>query len=245
MSIVYGINPVMELIKSVSPDIDRIVVARGRGGREIQDIIDAAKRKGIPVEFKSREELDAQAGKKTQGVIGYCRQFKYADLRDVIANRRPCYKDGLILILDSITDPQNLGSLIRTAYFFGANGVVIPENRAASVTAAVMKASAGAAHHLPVAMVKNLARALDELKEAGYWIYGTDAHGGEAVEQADFSGHVGLVMGSEGSGLRSLIHKKCDLMVSIPGSGEIDSLNVSVSAGIVLNRIHERRLKEI
>ena len=176
-------------------------------------------------------------GRKSQGVVGYCRQFRYAGLEEVLANRRPGFKNSLVLLLDSVMDPQNLGSLIRTAFYFGANGVVIPEDRSATITSAAMKASAGAAGRLPVARVVNLARTLDELKEAGYWIYGTDSHSENKLEDVDFDGNVGLVMGSEGSGIRPLVRKKCDLTLSIPGAGEFDSLNVSVAAGIILHRI--------
>ncbi len=243
MRIVYGINPVRELLIEKNPDVSRIAVARGRGGAEIQEIIRLAKQHGIAVEYKTREELDALAGRKSQGVIGFCRAFRYASVEDVIANTNPRFRNNLILILDSITDPQNLGSLIRTAYFFGANGVIIPENRSAAVTSLVVKTSAGAVQHLPIARVTNVARALDDLKEAGYWIYGTEVRGGQPLSQADFDCHAGLVMGSEGAGIRPLVRKKCDLLVTIPGSGEADSLNVSVAAGIVLYRIHEMRTK--
>ena len=243
MAFIYGINPVKELLAGKDADVSKIVIAKGRSGEDIQGIIQLAKQHGIAVEFKAREELDALSGRKSQGVIAFCKPFKYASLEDVIANRHPRFKNGLILILDSVTDPQNLGSLIRSAYFFGANGVIIPENRSASVTSLVMKTSAGTAHHLPISMVTNLASVLDELKKQGYWIYGADAHGGEASSHVDFNCDAGLVMGSEGSGLRPLVRKKCDFMISIPGSGDADSLNVSVSAGILLHQIYEFRAK--
>lgn len=237
MRIVYGINPILEILSGDAQELEKIVLAKGRGGQEAQKIVDLARKKGIRVEFSPREELDHLAGRKSQGVVGYCRQFRYSGLDEVLANRRPGLKNSLILLLDSVTDPQNLGSLIRTAFYFGANGVVIPEDRSATVTSAAVKASAGAAGRLPVARVVNLARTLDELKEAGYWIYGTDSHSEHRLEEVDFSGHVGLVMGSEGSGIRPLVRKKCDLTLSIPGTGEFDSLNVSVAAGIILHRV--------
>jgi 23S rRNA (guanosine2251-2'-O)-methyltransferase len=244
MRIIYGINPIIEILSGKnSGDLKKIIIAKGRGGQDIQKILDLAKYTGGMVEFKAREEIDALAGGKSQGIVGFCKPFQYADLQDVITNKDNRARFGLILILDSITDPQNLGSLIRTAYFFGANGVIIPENRAASVNPTVLKASSGAANHLPVAMVTNLARAIDELKEAGYWIYGTDAHAEKSISDTDFNTDTGIVMGSEGSGLRPLVRKKCDLMVSIPGTGNIDSLNVSVSAGILIYGINEKRKK--
>ena len=243
MRIIYGINPVLDLLTAKSDEVQKIAIAKGRTGQEIQRVIELARMHHIAIEFRTRDDLDALAGRNSQGLVAFCKQFMYADLEEVIANKQPPFKNGLILILDSITDPQNMGSLIRTAYFFGANGVVIPENRSASVTPVAVKASSGAAHLLPIAKVTNLSRAIDELKEAGFWIYGTDAHKGEAVGRADFNRDVGLVMGSEGGGLRRLTGEKCDLMISIPGTGKFDSLNVSVSAGIILHRIFEVREK--
>jgi 23S rRNA (guanosine2251-2'-O)-methyltransferase len=156
---------------------------------------------------------------------------------DIITNRHPDFKYNLILILDGITDPQNLGTLIRTAHCCGANGVIIPENRSASVTGTVIKASAGAANHTPIARVVNLSNAIDYLKEQGFWIYGTDPATGKDFGSFDYDGHIGLVMGSEGTGMRPLIRKKCDFRLLIPTKGKIDSLNVSVAAGIILYEI--------
>ncbi len=146
-------------------------------------------------------------------------------------------KNVLILILDGITDPQNLGSLIRTALCFGVAGLVIPENRAASVTPSVIKASAGAALHLPIIKVVNISRTIDQLKEVGFWIYGADADCGEGIRSPDYSNHAGLVLGSEGKGIRPLVRKKCDVLISIPMTGSIDSLNVSVAGGIILYEV--------
>ncbi len=233
----------MELLASDGEAIDRIAIARGRGGPELLQIVAAARRKGIAIEFRPREEIDRLAGRKSQGVVGFCREFKYADVQEVLANRRHPFKNSLVLILDSITDPQNLGSLIRSAFFFGANGVIIPEDRAAPVTAAVMKASSGAANRIAIAKTVNIARTLDALKDAGYWIYGTDSHAEALLEGIDFSGDAALVMGSEGAGLRPLVKKKCDLLVSVAGTGDMDSLNVSVAAGIVLYRMNLTRAK--
>jgi 23S rRNA (guanosine2251-2'-O)-methyltransferase len=146
----------------------------------------------------------------------------------------------LIVLLDGITDPQNLGALVRTGHCFGVNGFVIPGNRSASLTAAVMKASAGALQYTPVAMVVNLARTIDFLKEQGFWIYGADAGGDPNPRVFDGVDRLALVMGSEGKGIRSLVRKKCDFLVSIPMKGKIDSLNVSVAAGIIVHQIVRR-----
>ena len=142
-----------------------------------------------------------------------------------------------MVLLDSVTDPQNLGSIIRTAHCCGANGVIIPENRAASVTASVAKASAGAVHYLPTAMVVNLVRTIEYLKEKGFWIYGADCGVGSDIHAPDYEGNIGLVMGSEGRGIRPLIRKKCDFLISIPMRGQVASLNVSVAAGVILYEI--------
>jgi 23S rRNA (guanosine2251-2'-O)-methyltransferase len=235
VQVIFGINSLLEALKSQSGGVKKIVVAQGRGGGALRKITDLAEQRGIPVEFKERSYLDKRTGQKFhQGVIGFCENFDYVSVDDIIANRCADLKNNLILILDGITDPQNLGSLIRTAHCCGANGVIIPENRSAAVTAAVMKASAGAAHHTPVAMVVNLSHTIEYLKEKGFWIYGTDPVSGGYVSTFDYRGHIGLVMGSEGRGIRPLIKKKCDFLLSIPIMGKVDSLNVSVAAGIIL-----------
>jgi 23S rRNA (guanosine2251-2'-O)-methyltransferase len=155
----------------------------------------------------------------------------------VIAHRHEKSKYDLVVLLDSVTDPQNLGSIIRTAHCCGANGVIIPENRAASVTASVAKASAGAFQYLPVAMVVNLVRTIEYLKERGFWIYGADAEAQSDIRTPDYERHIALVMGSEGRGIRPLIRKKCDFLISIPMRGQVASLNVSVAAGVILFEI--------
>jgi len=146
-----------------------------------------------------------------------------------------------VLVLNGVTDPQNLGALIRTAHCLGVNGIIIPENRAAAVTAAVVKASAGAAHRTPVAQVVNLARTIEYLQERGFWIYGADAGGDTDIEKFDDNGPVALVMGSEGKGLSPLVRKKCDFLLCIPMVGVVGSLNVSVAAGIILYEILKKQ----
>jgi 23S rRNA (guanosine2251-2'-O)-methyltransferase len=235
VQLIFGINPLLEALKSQDGGVKKIVVAQGRGGEALQKITNLAKQRGIPVEFRERNYLDKRAGQKVhQGVVGICETFDYVSVDDVIANRCAHFQNNLILILDSITDPQNLGSLIRTAHCCGANGVIIPENRSAGVTAAVVKASAGAVHHTPVAMVVNLSHTIEYLKEKGFWIYGTEPVSGEHISTFDYKGHIVLIMGSEGKGIRPLIKKKCDFLLSIPIMGKIDSFNVSVAAGIIL-----------
>ena len=160
--------------------------------------------------------MDRQTGGRShQGVIGLSEEFAYVCIDDVIANRQSESKNDLILVLDGITDPQNLGSLIRTAHCFGVNGVIIPKDRSASVTAAVLKVSAGAAEYTPVAMEVNLSNTIEYLKGKGFWIYGADAEKGQNMKTMDYREHVVVVMGSEGKGIRPLIRKKCDFFSKI------------------------------
>jgi 23S rRNA (guanosine2251-2'-O)-methyltransferase len=238
VQVIFGINPLLEDLRSQTGRVSKIVVAQGRGGEAVEKILSLAKQKGIHIEFRERSFLDRKAGQGShQGIIGFCDPFAYATVADIITNRHPDFKYNLILILDGITDPQNLGTLIRTAHCCGANGVIIPENRSASVTGTVIKASAGAANHTPIARVVNLSNAIDYLKEQGFWIYGTDPAAGKDFGSFEYDGHIGLVMGSEGTGMRPLIRRKCDFRLSIPTKGKIDSLNVSVAAGIILYEI--------
>jgi 23S rRNA (guanosine2251-2'-O)-methyltransferase len=236
--LVYGINALLEVMKSKSSMVKQVVIASGKRGGRIPEILDIAKKSGIPVEFRDKAFLDSQTeGSLHQGVIGFTEEFSYASIDDIIANRHSESKKDVILLLDGITDPQNLGSLIRTAYCFGINGVIIPKDRSASVTATTMKTSSGAAGHLPVAMEVNLVQAIQYLQSRGFWIYGAEAREGQSVQPLDDETHVVLVMGSEGRGIRPLIKKQCDFLISVPMKGNMDSLNVSVAAGVILYEI--------
>jgi 23S rRNA (guanosine2251-2'-O)-methyltransferase len=242
MEVIYGINPLAEALRKEPCPLVRISIARGVNSETLHTVLSLADAKRIPVVFTERRELDKMTGRGPhQGVVGFYPSFAYAELKQVVGNRHPSFSCHLILLLDEITDPRNLGALIRTAHCFGANGVLIPERRASAVTAVVIKASAGTALLTPVVRVANLTRAIEELKEQGFWIYGADAHAGQAVGGMSFQGHVGLAMGAEGRGLRPLVRKQCDFLLSIPMFGKVDSLNVSVAAGIILNDIVRRR----
>ncbi len=242
MQMIYGINPVMEAIKTVGGGLEKIIVMRSKAGKPVQTILQMAAREGIPVEFRDKSHLEQLApGESHQGIIGLCKDYGYADVDDIIANRHASLRRDLVLILDGITDPQNLGSLVRTAHCLGANGVIIPEHRAAPVTAAAVKASAGTAYYVPIAMVSNLANTIEYLKTKGFWAYGTYAPDGDDIRSVNFDEKVALVMGSEGKGIRELVRKKCDFLVSIPMLGKIDSLNVSVAAGIAIYEILHRQ----
>jgi len=238
LQVIYGINPLLEVLLSHPEMLEKVVVADGRGGNEVRKILKLAAEHGLPVEFGGRERVEKLAPRQVhQGVAAICRAHAYATVDEVIAHRHEKSKYDLVVLLDSVTDPQNLGSIIRTAHCCGANGVIIPENRAASVTASVSKASAGAVQYLPTAMVVNLVDAIGYLKERGFWIYGADAVARMDIQAPDYEGNIALVMGSEGRGIRPLIRKKCDFLISIPMRGRVASLNVSVAAGVILFEI--------
>ena len=237
--IIYGINPLLERIRQGGQGISEIIVATGRKGRDVESILSWASAKGIPVACKDKSFLDHMSGSSAhQGMAAVCADFAYVTIDELIANSAQV---NLILMLDGITDPHNLGALIRTAHCLGVKGIIIPENRTAAVTATVIKASAGAAHWLPVAREVNLTRAIDYLKEKGFWIYGADADQGTDITRFADTGPVCLIMGSEGKGIRPLVRKKCDFLLSIPMAGKLASLNVSVAAGIILYEIASKQ----
>jgi 23S rRNA (guanosine2251-2'-O)-methyltransferase len=238
MQVIYGINPLLEIFLTYPAMLEKIVVAEGRGGEALQKIVKLASDRGVPVEFTGREKVEKLAPRRVhQGIVGLCREYAYSTVDDVLANRHRESRYNLVIILDSINDPQNLGAIIRTAHCCGANGVIIPSNRAASVTASVVKASAGAVYRIPTAMTVNLVRTIEYLKEKGFWIFGADAASGVSFHTPDYEGHIGLVLGNEGLGIRSLIRKKCDFLISIPIRGEVASLNVSAAAGVILYEV--------
>lgn len=242
MEAVYGINPIRSLLFRQDTPLKKIIIADGRSGPLIKEIIDGARQRKIPLEWKSRQHLEDLTGTTDhQGIVGLRDSFVYADLEDVLKNRSPHLLHDLILILDSILDPQNLGSIIRSAHCLGANGVIIPTDRAACVTPAVIKVSAGSAEQLPIARVTNLSQTIDYLKDKGFWIYGADAHGGKSIREQSFTGQMALVMGSEAKGIRPLVKRKCDYLITIPMAGTFDSFNVAVAAGIIQYEIFMQR----
>lgn len=231
MNHLAGIHAVEEALVAGRP-FNRIVVARGLRGGRIQKILDLARSRGIPVRFEERTQLDHAAGSEHhQGVIAFAASSPAVELDDLLANTA---ENQLLVLLDGIEDPHNLGAIVRTALAAGAAGIVIPERRAAGLTETVARVSAGALAHLPVARVKNLARAMEELKEAGFWLVGLDERAEKNYTEVDYTGSIAIVMGSEGAGLHELVRKRCDFVVAIPTTGPVGSLNVSVAAGIVL-----------
>jgi len=230
-----GIHAVKEALEARRA-IDRIAIAKGRQDTRIEEIVQLACQQGVPVRFEDRGQLDRLAQSRDhQGVVALVAARAAATLEEILANANGHHgQTGLIVLLDGVEDPHNLGAIVRTALAAGADGVVIPERRAAGLTDAVARASAGALAHLPVAKVSNLAGAMKELKEAGYWLVGLDENAEKDYTEVDYTPQVGIVLGGEGQGLHELTRKRCDFVVSLPTTGPVKSLNVSVAAGVVL-----------
>src|SRR4029077_16779457 len=235
MDYLTGIHAVKEALEAQRP-IDRIAIAKGRQDTRVEEIVHLARKQGVSVRFEDRGQLDRLANSKDhQGVVALAAARAAGTLEDILARANANHGQmGLIVLLDGVEDPHNLGAVIRTALAAGAHGVVIPERRAAGLTDTVGRAPAGALAHLPVAKVTNLVRAMEELKEMGYWLVGLDERGDKSYPEVDYTTATGIVMGSEGSGLHELTRKRCDFVVSLPTTGPVKSLNVSVAAGVVL-----------
>lgn len=241
MERLVGIHAVREALAARHP-LERIVIARGRHGERIEELVRLARQRGISVRFEDRAQIERLAGtSQHQGVVALVAAREALALEDLLGK---CAQPGLIVVLDGVEDPRNLGAIVRTALAAGADGVVIPERRAAGLTEAVARASAGALEHLPVARVKNIVRAMEELKARGYWLVGLDERAAQSYTEADLTGPVGLVLGGEGGGLHELARKRCDFLVSIPTTGPVRSLNVSVAAGIVLFEVARQRARQ-
>jgi len=240
MHYIYGINSVTEALKARGRAFEWVGMAKERHDIRLQRLIEDCRRLRVPVRFLQRTELDRMAGNAAhQGVVAVTSAKQYNDLADVIAAKRGNY--SLIVVLDGVEDPHNLGAILRTADAAGANGVVIPERRAAAVTGTVTKASAGASEHLPIAKVTNIARSVEELKENNVWTVGLDERGAKTYDSLDYKMDCALVLGGEGKGLHDLVKRKCDFLVSIPMLGKVPSLNVSVAAAVVLYEIVRQR----
>ncbi len=234
----YGIHAVEEALRARSRSLDHLEVARERHDQRLQAVIDLARTAGISVRFVAREQLDRLARTKShQGLVAVVAGKRYSDIEDLLSAQERKF----LVVLDGIEDPHNLGALIRTADGAGANGIIIPERRAAAVNATVAKTSAGASEHVKIARVVNLARTLDDLKTKNVWIVGLDEHGRQTYDQVDYTMDCAIVLGAEGQGLHDLVRKKCDYLVSIPMMGRVPSLNVSVAGAIVMYEVARQR----
>ncbi len=235
--LVYGVHPVREALKAGR--VQALFIVEGEVGVQLKPILDAARDANVQPVARSRFALDALAhGGVHQGVVAVTGEYPYAQLEDLIGVAHRAGQAPLILVLDSVQDPQNLGALVRTAHVAGVHGIVIPKDRAVGVTPVVVKASAGATEHVKFATVVNIARALEELKEEGVWIAGAVAAGGsKAPWEIDLTVPVALVLGAEGKGIRPLVLRGCDLLVKIPMAGRVASLNVGAAGAMLLYEV--------
>jgi len=238
MNWLTGFHAVEEALAADRP-LDRILVTKGRHGERVEALVQLAKTKGVPVRFEDRLQIDRLVStREHQGVAALGAAKPAVELDDLLATKNP---HGILVLLDGVEDPHNLGAIVRTALAAGATGIVIPERRAAGLTDTVERASAGALAHLPIARVTNLVRAMEEMKEAGYWLVGLDERADRSYTDVDLKDSVGIVLGSEGEGLHELTRKRCDFLVSLPTSGPVRSLNVSVAAGVMLFEVVRQR----
>jgi 23S rRNA (guanosine2251-2'-O)-methyltransferase len=239
---VYGVNPVLEALKAHPRDVVRVVVERGREGRRSEGaerVADTAAQAGVRVDEVPRGDLSRRSrGGVHQGVGAELAEFRYVELDDLFQTVSGA---AFLLVLDGVTDPQNLGALVRSAHALGAHGVVVPKDRAAGITPAAFKAAAGALEHCPIARVTNLSRALEQMKEQGIWTVALAAEGDKTLAEIDLCVPTALVLGSEGAGVRPLVRKTCDHVARIPMAGDVGSLNVAAAGAVALYEVARQR----
>ncbi len=239
---IVGRNSVLELLRRGNREIERILIAQGNNHPRLRQIRAIAEKNGIRCDFTPRRELDPmETDVPHQGVIALVSPASYIDLPSLVTNTQNSNHPPLLIMLDQVQDPRNLGAIIRTADAVNADGLILPKDRAAGITTAVHKTSAGSSEYVPIAQVTNLARTIDTLKEAGVWVIGADQTAPTPYTQADLTGQICLVLGNEAAGLRRLVREKCDLLVHLPMFGHVPSLNVSVAAGILLYEVIRQR----
>ena len=239
---IEGRNSVLELLES-GKDINKIYVTRGERHGSINKILGIAKERKIIVVEKDKRQMDEMAQEENyQGVIAIVPPFEYVEIQDILQEAVERKENPFILILDGIEDPHNLGSIIRTAETAGVHGIIIPKRRAVSVNSTVNKASAGAVEHMKIARVTNISDAIEELKQAGLWICGTDIDSEKYYYNQDLTGPLGIVIGNEGKGISAKVKKNCDFNVKIPMKGKVTSLNASVSTGIIVYESVKQRI---
>ena len=239
--IIFGRGPVMETLKS-DRAVDKLIIKSGPYAKSLIPIIDLAKSKGIVISQADGAKLDKMAnGENHQGVIALVSAYEYVTVEDILSRAEQKGESPFVIICDKITDPHNLGAIIRTANCVGATGVIIPKRNSVGVNSVVMKTSVGAAEYTPVAKVTNIAATIDELKEKGLWVTAADMDG-QSMYDIDFKGAIALVIGSEGNGISRLVREKCDFIASIPMKGEINSLNASVAGAVLMYEALRQRL---
>ncbi|MCL6454744.1 MAG: 23S rRNA (guanosine(2251)-2'-O)-methyltransferase RlmB [Alicyclobacillus sp.] len=237
-SLISGRHPVLEALKA-GRSLNKLLVAEGAEGGSLAEILGKARALGVVVQMVPRARLDELAGSHHQGVAALAAPRDYVDLDDIL--HRKTGQAPLVLLVDEVADPYNLGAILRTADATGAQGIVIPKRRAVPLTETVGKAAAGAMEYVPVARVANLVQAVEALKRAGYWIVGTDVDAKQTYTEVDYRGPVGIVIGAEGKGLSRLLKEHCDFLVSIPMLGNLQSLNASVATGVLLYEVVRQR----
>ena len=239
--IIFGRGPVLEALKNSHP-IDKIIIKNGAYSKSLVPIIDAAKKQGIVIRQADAAKLDKMArGENHQGVIAMVSAYEYVTVADILAKAEEKGESPFVIICDKITDPHNLGAIIRTANCVGAHGVIIPKHESVGVNSVVMKTSVGAVEYTGVAKVTNIVAEIEALKEKGLWITAADMDG-SSMYDVDFKGAIGIVVGSEGKGVSRLVREKCDFIASIPMYGEINSLNASVAASVLMyEALRQRR----
>jgi 23S rRNA (guanosine2251-2'-O)-methyltransferase len=243
MRVVYGMNPVRELLRGTGEGLSELWLAEGRTrDASFAELERLARGRGAKIRAAPRVKLDRLAGTDHhQGVVAVVADYRYVDLADILGRARAAGAPALVVVLDGVEDPHNLGAVIRSAHALGAHGVVIPRDRAVGVTPAVAKASAGAVERCSVARVVNVAKAIEELKVEGVWSVALSQEAGTPLEDLDLAGPIALVLGSEGEGLRQLVRRTCDMEARIPMTGDLESLSVSASAAIALYEVSRQR----
>ncbi|MBM7694339.1 23S rRNA (guanosine2251-2'-O)-methyltransferase [Peribacillus deserti] len=237
---IIGRNPVQEALRS-NREINKIWIAEGAQKGSMQPIIAMAKEANIMLQIVPRKKIDQMSDGNHQGVIAQVAAYDYAEIDDLFKKAEERNEDPFFLILDEIEDPHNLGSIMRTADSSGVHGIIIPKRRAVGLTATVAKASTGAIEYIPVVRVTNLSRAIEELKERGVWIAGTDAKANQDYRKIDGKMPLAIVIGSEGKGMGRLIKEKCDFLFHLPMAGKVTSLNASVAAGLLMYEVYRKR----
>jgi 23S rRNA (guanosine2251-2'-O)-methyltransferase len=238
---IVGKNPVIEALRS-GRTINKIWIAEGVNKNQMGPVFSLAKEQGVIITTANRKKLDQLSGTDNhQGVIASVAAYDYVEVDDLLSRARERNEAPFLLILDEMEDPHNLGSILRTADAVGAHGVIIPKRRSVTLTATVAKSSAGAIEYVPVARVTNLVRTIEELKQQGIWIAGTDASAKQDFRQGDFTIPIALVIGSEGKGISRLVRENCDFLYSLPMAGHVTSLNASVAAALLMYEVYRAR----
>ncbi|MBP3038126.1 23S rRNA (guanosine(2251)-2'-O)-methyltransferase RlmB [Bacillaceae bacterium Marseille-Q3522] len=240
LDFITGKNAVIEALKT-HREINKIYIAEGADRTSLQQLLHLAKKENAFIQYVPKKKLDSIAGGNHQGIVAQVAAYQYAEIEDLFQNASKKKELPFFLLLDEIEDPHNLGSIMRTADAAGVHGIIIPKRRSVGLTTTVAKTSTGAIEHVPVVRVTNMARTIDELKERGVWIAGTDAKGTDDYRNIDGKIPLGLVIGSEGYGMGRLVKEKCDFLLRLPMVGHVTSLNASVAAALLMYEVFRKR----